>query len=1275
MNRQKTLLPRSALAAPFVLAALLTLAATAPTRAQTLVQSFTLTEHFGVSHPDQIVEFALGTSIDPNNSFVVGPGGQEVPYQLLSSGRIAIRTDLPANTTRTWQLMSGRAPQAIANGVTVTTGSGYYEIVNGITGVRVWRPEGQTRTVPIQRLTVSNGVALVTCPVDHELETGVSNNPDFATARLQVTLGGLTTYSAQNGSSFTVQEAINISRPDTRVLKLIGFIGANGSDSSGTLTVPETRTAPIQGILLRDGRWSGTADRVRKVSNSSFWDGRVMNANRVTASVLENGPLKVSVRVAYEYDRPRLLDNTGAYLELIPAGSGSYRCTVTLLAGQPSVLIDDDTDMDLRWFLNFYQTVQPDQGRYRGHHSTSIANGYEADGRQYRPVHERPPMDAFRDFTFTGTVNLPVAGWNPWIADSGWYWMVYNKAAALNAPVLGMYCVRAGDWRGGDNSYVGLYQSPNDGTGQKTLGFWLQAQRGVYTSTVDSRCRLLWAIFIGTKGDDLGNPYTYQNIARQMNLHGLMDLTRLNSYVLTFADPPQGYGRLFMEPEILQRMIAKLQDEVRRGLNQYSGPYYSYLFNAEPYARSLIDMWADPTGAKARIVLTNATAVARSYLDAVVNKDGIYEFDYAYWTGGLKASGQMPLLDGLLVRSDLSAAERTQVKAAASLFANLLWNNDYVPLDNWQSNRVNLGTANMPIQFREYRNEYGLFLSEHPTMVPRKSTIRDDIVAALRSSVSEDGAAIGSPHYTGASAGATLIGLLQLRMSGQDEFAREPRLSRLAEFYMQLLTPPEVRFGGSRKMFAAGDGSTEGTEFTGLLATGFRTASPSLSSRLMGAWKQGGKRHSGFFASTLMMIDEEAPASDPQLRDGNFSGYMSVFRHGWGSPNETALWLLNGDFYSDHRHYDHGSLSLYALEAPVSLSWGSMYYPQAGGANMKSMVVPLANFATWNQNNQAVTISPGWTSSTSDRFASFTNSAFANARMTNGDSGLIWTRTAHSIHPNESLPVIYIRDDFAGVNPTQAKVVTFNLMADGAVSTPGGAITPPKRTYDYGGALQEMPSASSTFNLPVGLNRLGFVGQTWNAHPTRGVDWDLYTLSSETLSANIGNWAHTWHPGTEENEYRTANGVSFEERQHILRVKGNGSFRTFILPWRKGEKPAGLQVTGSGTQLSIRNGNQLTIIDDNYYVYTNMQKRLLTTFSTNPASAFGFTVSGGPTELVLENNRAYITSHGGRARRILNCPPDWTVARLAGQTLPATVPLNPLNIDYSSDQPQTVILE
>ena len=70
--------------------------------AQTVVARFALKERFGVSHPDQPVEFSYsGGRLDAKSTRMLGPGGEEVPYQQLSSGNILIRTRLPASRIAT----------------------------------------------------------------------------------------------------------------------------------------------------------------------------------------------------------------------------------------------------------------------------------------------------------------------------------------------------------------------------------------------------------------------------------------------------------------------------------------------------------------------------------------------------------------------------------------------------------------------------------------------------------------------------------------------------------------------------------------------------------------------------------------------------------------------------------------------------------------------------------------------------------------------------------------------------------------------------------------------------------------------------------------------------------------------------------------------------------------------------------------------------------------------------------------------------------------------
>lgn len=103
-------------------------------------QTFTVQEMFGVAHPEQLVDFDLAQPIDAAQSYLIGPDGAEVPYQLLDGGKkLALRTNLPANTTKTWTLKRGRAPQAVQDGVTVTETPEGIEIATPRTAVRVFK--------------------------------------------------------------------------------------------------------------------------------------------------------------------------------------------------------------------------------------------------------------------------------------------------------------------------------------------------------------------------------------------------------------------------------------------------------------------------------------------------------------------------------------------------------------------------------------------------------------------------------------------------------------------------------------------------------------------------------------------------------------------------------------------------------------------------------------------------------------------------------------------------------------------------------------------------------------------------------------------------------------------------------------------------------------------------------------------------------------------------------------------------------------------------------
>src|SRR6185295_7275364 len=98
--------------------------------------------------------------------------------------------------------------------------------------------------------------------------------------------------------------------------------------------VGDTRLAPIQGLLLRNGAWTATGPNLICASNGTV----PLMGLTATTRVLERGPLEAKIQVTYTYQRP---DFIYANVFLIPGGPGSYTSTITLQAGQPSILVED----------------------------------------------------------------------------------------------------------------------------------------------------------------------------------------------------------------------------------------------------------------------------------------------------------------------------------------------------------------------------------------------------------------------------------------------------------------------------------------------------------------------------------------------------------------------------------------------------------------------------------------------------------------------------------------------------------------------------------------------------------------------------------------------------------------------------------------------------------------------------------------------------------------------------------------------------------------------
>ena len=382
------------------------------------------------------------------------------------------------------------------------------------------------------------------------------------------------------------------------------------------------------------------------------------------------------------------------------------------------------------------------------------------------------------------------------------------------------------------------------------------------------------------------------------------------------------------------------------------------------------------------------------------------------------------------------------------------------------------------------------------------------------------------PTTLEAAMGPLLSTLQQIQTSGvADPFRSEPRLAAFGEFLMNLLTPPEQRFGGTRKLVSIGDAAAESTELFGQLGTAFNEVNPDLSARLMWSWLRNGRLHSGFHGTTILKIDETLAARDPQLGDAAFPGWYTVLRNGWGTPDETAIWFVNGDFYCDHSHEDNGNVVVYALGAP-GRGLGQHVYPVLLGALMHNAPVPESKLPTsppvaWDGEAHLESIGFRWQEAAQESFESFAHGSYSRAAFHSVDS--TWKREVYSIHPDPTLPVVVIRDEFSGAGAIAPRILSLNVMAAGQVETPFGAVGVPSPAHPFGPEL----------------NRFGFAGI-----PQAGrvaIDADVYAGGATQYA--LGHWAHHWVPNYEDGEFRHANGGKpFEEAQHILKLRGAGGF-------------------------------------------------------------------------------------------------------------------------------------
>ncbi|MDX2049060.1 MAG: hypothetical protein SFU87_19895 [Chitinophagaceae bacterium] len=995
---------------------------------------------------------------------------------------------------------------------------------------------------------------------------------------------------------------------------------------------PKEVLAPIQSIIYRDGTYSDDTPNylisdVPPVSVKIIFDEKTAE--------------RCIVRIRYHFNKPQFVYNKQTY-KGGNAGPGYYQTTITLTKTSKSALIEEDSDYDVYYQVKISKGLNPDKARYRGAASDNAANGYEPTGIAYRQENARgAPLDAtvdikydqFRVFPFLSLWDVSGGEYN-----TGRYWMLYNSRGSINGNLLGFFQGRPSKLIGsrliGPRLIVNARNQPGSdirGNEESHIALQIAMLRRSADNKWYPRKRAQWCLYISTM-KDLLPPDKFQPIGREMNyVSGLA--SRIDDYAVKPAKMVPAFydGSIYIPSKNIQVLIDKVKKNV---------DFYNYLLNVDPGFKFIMDAWRFPDSAQS--VIKQIINYGEQVKKQIKEEDGIHSFYLKYWMG--TTSFKKIAIQASCLFADknikISNPDREKVLAVLRMIARMVWDDDNVPF--FDSAGVNFGTANMPFMYKNNgRNFFALLFAGDPEFKGRAAKILNETRADLKGAVYNNGSSFGTPHYIQPTLEPLLYTMLQLKQSGVGDLFAEQKtlLTKFVDFYTSLLVPPSVRFSGYRKLVSIGDGSEESAVVFALLAAGWENTDAVLSSKLYYVFQNGAPRASAYGSIALAADLSGKSNAGYTSSSSNYTGYLSHFRNAVNTENETALWVLNGDKYFDHRNDDRGEMMIYALKAPLSLSRSCFYYPFARSANIRSMVIPETLFPQWSGPAQPVTAEGTsgevWQKSDQLVFAKLGNSVFSHSVIENDKT--IWHRKIVMVTVRDDEPIFVFYDS---LNNNAANIWSMMFMSEGPVITPAGSITPAEKIYNNN-TLKQLPEATAEKKLQAGLNQFSFTGQQWSKkfHPAGGINWDFYTYTTSSSGFILAQWTNTWQNTAETNEFTATNGRPYSEAQQILRWKSTKPFMGVLLPYAKGRNPYNGKVKMIGqSQVLIDAGRGTYVVSPQHYYYKETGLAVLGSFTSLPVSADNITTSGGEAEIEIMNNRVKVRVHGNTGLRKIIFP-------------------------------------
>ena len=202
----------------------------------------------------------------------------------------------------------------------------------------------------------------------------------------------------------------------------------------------EKTLAPIQNVIYKDGKYGNDGEPVYLKNDSR----NPVYPLTVKTTITKNTSDEVIIKTLYTFNKPAFTYPDVQGKPGTEAGPAKIIATLQLKRGWKSALIEFEGTYDFYFDLPFNNGLELNQARYNGHHSNSIDEGREPDGRQYRRAHDRKKMDATVDVdNYKDKEYKHLHLWDPSgdADNTGHYWQFYNKDGKNNN-LFAMYAGR-----------------------------------------------------------------------------------------------------------------------------------------------------------------------------------------------------------------------------------------------------------------------------------------------------------------------------------------------------------------------------------------------------------------------------------------------------------------------------------------------------------------------------------------------------------------------------------------------------------------------------------------------------------------------------------------------------------------------------------------------------------------------------------------------------------------------------------------------------------------